>query len=777
MRRPLCALALLLTAAVFLALILEPPAAPDYASFSGAQVQVSGTVLFRSYTKSQEDEPVLLVTLGHLSKVLPAGGEQIILAPGQKILCALRPEEESLVPMGARVCVTGSLYAFKEAANPGEFDSRLYYQILRTAFRVSDAAVLSSSGLSHCDRFGEGLCRIRLRLGAVLDQCCTQEDAGILKAMLLGEKAAMSGEMRAVYRDGGILHIVAVSGLHILLMGMGLYRFLRRISALLLSRAGFKSRQERRRFRRLQNALELVCAGIAASLMLCYGKMIGMSPSSFRALFMFGMNLAARQLHRTYDPPTALALSAVMLLLDQPLYLRHSGFLFSFSCVLGVYLLMPYLSGRILKGLAVPLAALPVQLSIYGFFPTTSILLNLAVIPLMSVVMVSGIATLLLGSLGLEGAGCAAALAAHFILLFYHRACLMVSLLPGGRSVPGACSAAAAAVYVLLLLVLIGIQEWKKITVPAAVQLMWLCCCVLILFIRDGRDLRVHMLDVGQGDGIVMQFEGRCILVDGGSSTRQDLWTYQLDPFLRCMGIDTIDLAIVTHDDLDHCSGLIGLLEKDEGTLKPRIGQILLPGISPAMQGENTRRILELAARRKIPVSYLSRGDQLRVESRTGKVLTFFCLHPEPGQTYENANEGSVTLLMQYRDFSMLLTGDLEGAGEEKMTAYLGSRTSLLPVPAAGQQANLTVLKVAHHGSRGSTGESFLERIRPLYALISAGRGNRYGHPHEELLERLEETMSDPEESRIFRTDRSGCITVRTDGETIRTDCFLKTAR
>ncbi|MBP3218240.1 MAG: hypothetical protein J6M46_07705, partial [Lachnospiraceae bacterium] len=75
------------------------------------------------------------------------------------------------------------------------------------------------------------------------------------------------------------------------------------------------------------------------------------------------------------------------------------------------------------------------------------------------------------------------------------------------------------------------------------------------------------------------------------------------------------------------------------------------------------------------------------------------------------------------------------------------------------------------------TGETFLERIRPLYALISAGRGNRYGHPHEELLERLEETMSDPEESRIFRTDRSGCITVRTDGETIRTDCFLKTAR
>ena len=128
---------------------------------------------------------------------------------------------------------------------------------------------------------------------------------------------------------------------------------------------------------------------------------------------------------------------------------------------------------------------------------------------------------------------------------------------------------------------------------------------------------------------------------------------------------------------------------------------------------------------------------------------------------------------MRYKDFSMLLTGDLEGEGEQEAAEVLSTEKDLLPEPAAEQRANLTVLKVAHHGSRGSTGEEFLRQVRPLYSLISAGRNNLYGHPHAELVERLEKAMKDPEGTRIFRTDRCGCITVRTDGRSVYTECFL----
>lgn len=779
MRRPLCALALLFAAAVFFSFLFSGrPVPQDYSPDQGRQVQVSGTVLFRTRKTAPGEEPVLLVTLGSAAGSVSREQNSLYIPAGQKVQCTLSLSDEAHVPIGARVCVSGRLYAFPEATNPGEFDSRLYYQILKTAFRVSDAVILpSSSGEGQdplsCDRFGETLCRLRLFLSDVLDHCCGQEDAGVLKAMLLGEREALTAEMKEVYRDGGILHVLAVSGLHISLMGMGLYRVLRRFAALLLSRFSFGSRRARRRFRMLLKVLEGSCALTAVFVMICYGRMIGMSPSSFRAVFMFGMHLLSRQLGRTYDPATALSLSAVLLLLEQPLYLYHSGFLFSFSCLLGVCVLMPYLSGRILKGLAVPMAALPVQLRVYGFWPTASILLNLAVIPLMGAVMISGLLTLLMGGAGLLQAGRAAALPAHFILLFYHRACLLLQELPGSGIVTGAPSAAAVLCYVLLLITLICIEEYGGLAVPPAVQAMWLCCCILFLLVRDESGLKIHMLDAGQGDAVIIRFEDRCVLVDGGSSTKQDLYTYQLEPFLRHEGIGEIDAAVVSHDDLDHCSGLISLLEKEESPAKPRIGQIFLPEIDEASRGENYLRILELAAAQDIPVQFLSRGKTLVQESSTGKILQFFCVHPEAGESCENANEGSVTLLMRYKDFSMLLTGDLEGEGEQEVVEVLSAERDLLPQPAAGQRANLTVLKVAHHGSRGSTGEAFLRQVRPLYSLISAGRNNLYGHPHAELVERLEKAMTDPEGTRIFRTDRCGCITVRTDGRSVLTECFL----
>ena len=219
------------------------------------------------------------------------------------------------------------------------------------------------------------------------------------------------------------------------------------------------------------------------------------------------------------------------------------------------------------------------------------------------------------------------------------------------------------------------------------------------------------------GDSLVVESGRFVMLNDGGSSSASAIGEKRILPYLKQRGIAALDAVVVTHPDADHTNGILELLELiGEQKTALRIRHLFLP---VWMKGSEKENPFILAAQKAgIMVEYLKKGDEIRAGE-----LTVSVLHPGAGEDYTGEeNAGSVVLQLSCGACRALLTGDLEGSGEEEVL---------------GAAERCQILKVAHHGSRNSTSEAFLNRIQPQISLISCAWPGRYGHPHRELLERL----------------------------------------
>lgn len=775
----------------------------------------------------------------------------------ENILCYLRegvPEPE----IGSLVILKGTLKNFQQPTNPGQFNAPFYYQILRISFRLNQAEIQVKS-----DRFykiAEGLYQLRRKAGSKVDALLPEQEASVMKTMLLGEKGILDEEIKGLYQRNGIAHILAISGLHISMIGMGLYQLLRR--------AGLKIK---------------LSAILASMIIVLYGMMTGFAVSAIRAIAMFLLQMLAQILGRTYDRITALAVAAVLVLVEQPLYLFHSGFQFSFLCVLGISLILPVLGNvrkgkKLFEGVALMAVTLPVYLGVFYQIPVYSMFLNFIVLPMMSILMGAGIVMILAAFLCTSLAIPAAWLITG-ILMVYERLGLFTEKLPHHYWTPGCPAKWQLAVYVAVLIIIAALGRTKRKAVlyqrdcihkgcihrrggctkeilqedppchevlqyeksqyersqhgmaqynipryevsqyeipqyemqnkrirriachggkwistygiPVGICWGFLLLGVVILTWRFRPELQVTFLDVGQGDCIFLQTEnGASYLTDGGSSSVSKVGKYRMIPFLKYQGASQIKAVFVSHADSDHYNGIAELLEQAE-LEGIRVENLVLTDIADECRSEGYEELVELAEQNGITVQFLHEGQQLQ----DGELL-FQCLHPSKGYRAEDLNETSMVLLVTYREFSMLLTGDVQGAGEEHLTQELqdwkepgvmqmqdvirisGEEESMEEesiederiegqieekrpqnkMGANHTETELTILKVAHHGSKNSTSEEFLKAANPKLAIISCGEGNRYGHPHEETLERLEKV-----DISWFCTKDYGAITVTVD--------------
>ncbi len=645
---------------------------------------------------------------------------------------------------GDMIRAEGILKDFDRAGNPGGFDSYEYYRSLgcHYSFSVNSVTSVKKSWLPvyRC------LMELRSRFKSIFQMICTPESSGVFQAMLLGEKQDLSQETKELYSEGGISHILAISGLHIAVIGMGVYRILRRFGGFGLS-------------------------GLFAGFLIqMYVMMTGSAVSACRAGIMFAIQLFSFICKRSYDMLSAAAAALLLLLWQNPRYLFHSGFQLSFGAVFAIGMLYPRLVRLLqaeksffkafLSSISVSLVTFPIlSWNFYEISPYSTAL-NLIVIPCMTLVMLSG----LLG--GITGmfqpwAGRFFIALGQDILLFYEWLCKGLHLLPGSRIITGKPSFFIIVLYYAVLLT--GVIAWEKGTVWAAGRKkekrtagFSICCirrCILIFFllllpgllcIRLQKGFFVCFLDVSQGDGIYMETqEGMRILVDGGSSDKKSLYEQSILPFLKSRGVRKIDYAVVTHPDEDHISALRELIREGE----IRVKLLLLPAISREMQDEAYLELLALADETDTVVGFLSAGDRLQM----GR-LAVTCLYPYKGLETTDRNGYSTVLEVCYGEFSMLLTGDLDEKGESFLVKQL-----------KGKEKVYDVLKIAHHGSRFSTGEEFLSKVRPEYAVISCGRRNSYGHPHQEVLQRLAEA-----EVKVFITPETGAVIWESDGKESR---------
>lgn len=785
MRRPLCLIGLAYVAALIIAMTVTVDGAPVYEALDRQKVAVAGYVDWKEYRTSGDDK-TLVITLRdavvlkedqieNLEQILSNSKDlsyhDISKADGavsleqspdidiehywkdykealqreeaqgiEGILCYMKQEalsygdagEEGAAQepaMGSLVVMQGTFYAFSHATNPGAFDSADYYRILDCQGRLFQAECVAAGG--GYDRFGETLYQARSYLSLLIDACYNEQDASVMKAMLLGEKGTLDSGVKSLYQQNGIIHILAISGLHLSIIGMGLYKLLGRLRVPIL-----------------------VNIILSAGVMYCYGSMTGMGVSMTRAYIMFALHLVARLVGRTYDLYTSLVIAALCVLVQQPLYLMQSGFLFSFGAVCGIGLFLPAVERNlmtksrieklVLSGAAVSISTLPVYLYFYYEFPPYSVLLNLIVIPCMSVVLLSGICCLGLAACCLP-LGAAASLIVHLLLRFYELCCDWCTKLPGHQWITG-CPDTWQVVGFLGILACVILLESR---LPKLLFWQGVLCALLVFTVRLPQGLEITMVDVGQGDCIYLSKDGGGrFLIDGGSSDLSSVETYQILPFLKYRGVDYLDALFVTHPDSDHENGVRAWLEAYEEN-DIRIGMLVLPDVDEESRNEDYRELEDLAARNTVPVHYIHTGETISI----GKVM-LTCLHPTQSWHSQDTNAYSTVLYLTYGEFTALFTGDLEGEGEQMTLEQLRSRGLT-----SEQGQSLTLLKVAHHGSKNSTSEAFLEALGPRIALISAGADNSYGHPHAETLSRLADCGA-----QTFVTYETGAVTVRTGG-------------
>lgn len=794
MRRPLAVCCLLFVIAVFLRVNLALPEAAGWEEAEGKMVCLAGKVYQKEIRPNRSGEDQMLLYLNHIAV---SGEYESILNREmiQGVLCYL--EEVTEVPLGSTVLVQGKVQPFAQATNPGEFDSREYYRILKLDFRLKNAEIKKIS--KDYNKLQELLYSVKEKCGNIIDTFYDRTDAGIMKTVLLGDKTDLEDPVEEQYKRNGIIHVMAISGLHISLLGMGVCELLKKCRI----PAG-------------------AAGGMAMAFIGCFGIMTGMKASACRAMLMFAIKITADIIGRNYDLVTALALAAVFLLLEQPLYVKHTGFLLSFGAVLGIGLVLPQLQKKqkeaetdwkrrkerqmvkskrwkmkhrkkrkisaraaavfreaaagaakgLLPGISIFLITFPIQISAYYQYPIYSILLNLLVVPLMTLVMISGLLVIMAGAVQLPVlsilCGKGAAALGHGILEVYSLACGLTERLPGAVIVTGKPEAGRIAVYYGLLLVWILLTYEKEekernniCFLKTAVRFGVIGIALFVLLVRFSSGVEITFLDVGQGDCIyVRSGSGNSYLFDGGSTSKTKVGEYQIVPFLKSRGVGCLEAVFVSHGDKDHYSGIEELLENEEAD-RVRIRRLVLPAAENAAGCEH---LALLAQEQGIAVCYVREGDKI-----TDDILTFTCLNPEGRQekgsseggrleileeTAKDVNEQSQVFYLTYLDFSALLTGDVTGESEREMYERLEEVSGGKP---------LTVLKVAHHGSRYSTEEVFLNNVRPVFSVISCGKKNSYGHPHEELLERLKECGTT-----VFKTTESGAVTIWTNGKKVK---------
>lgn len=652
------------------------------------------------------------------------------------------PEGVSLYP-GIRIQVKGDLEGFSHPGNPGQFDEFSYYKSKNIDYMMwaEEIKLLSEKGSWR----QEILFKLREKLGEVYFELLPEKEAGTLSAMILGEKAGLPKEVREIYQQAGLGHLLAISGLHISIAGMGIYQ------GVMLLRGS----------KRLAAA-----AGIGA--LVFYGALTGFSISASRAVIMLFLTMAAEILGRSYDRETALAFSVVWILLGQPGQLFQSGFLLSFGAALGagtVYSALEktflqeeenslegeaciigsiknWIKRAVLFQIAVSLVTFPVILWFYYEVPVYGMVLNILLVPLMALITGGGIAAGLIGlfsfSLGRFAIG-----GVWFLLKLYEGAARFFLELPFAVWNPGRPSAGKLVIYGLGLAgVLYGIE--RKGRKRRGLAVLELGALLMLLFLPERvKGMELTVLDVGQGDSIYFSCEeGLSFIIDGGSSSEKELYDYRLLPFLKYKGKARPDYVFVTHMDEDHISGVRKIVEK--GMAKC----LVLP--DDLREDEKARKLAERGKKAGMEIWWMQKGEGFQ----KGR-LKLVCLGPEGIYNGENKNAASMTLLLEYEDFRGIFTGDLEKEGEE---ALLNKK---LPV--------CDFLKVAHHGSAYATSEELLEAVRPKTAVISCGKDNPYGHPGEALVSRLLEAGC-----QIYQTPESGAVTIKYKGRNIRIQEFKK---
>lgn len=742
--------------------------------FSILKIPLPGTLSFDSDLKDEIQESKTVTVTGTVFERIKGEkgysyylSDSFLIRSGSKLsLHTLRINStDKFIKIGTKIKAEGRLSFYEHASNKGNFDALTYYMgdDAYCSMNLKNYTVMSGSkGFS----IGEFFSNLKEKLTVSYTNAMGSESGGVMAAMVLGDKSALSAETKSNYTVSGLSHLLAISGLHIGIIGAALLSFFIIIGI-----------------------PKVIASFISVVGLFAYTLFTGASESTLRAFIMFTVICLADCILRSYDMLNSICIAGIILLFYRPVVLFRVGFLLSFLAVISLSVLYPLLRKAFVKEvkiyerkklsykiksfakdgflvwLSVNIFTVPVVLYNFSETPVYGVFANILFVPMTELILLLGI---LGGTVSLILPA-----AAPFLLFIpkqliflqdsfgeFLRSLPMSVYITGQPSIIKICMYYVGVIILILLLKReiknkensngadIKPDRLKRDTVKHYAIITVPVILMIIIFIKPSLSFSVTALDVGQGDcSVITSDNGAVYMIDGGSSSKSEVAYYTILPYLKSCGYSKINAVFISHGDTDHINGIEGLLELIiSHKTAIRIERLLMP--LWMKYDESKDKLKTYADKAGVEVIYVSKGDKI-----TAGDANFTVLSPSSNDTYTD-NEGSMVLSLNYKGFNALFTGDIEGDAELALSNEIGE---------------YDYLKVAHHGSKYTSSEEFLSAVSPSFAVISAPKDSFYGHPAKETLKRLEDAKIS-----WLQTGLRGAITVTYENGIMKVSAYKK---
>lgn len=666
-----------------------------------------------------------------------------------KILVYLK-DFEKIPSYGDSVQIFAKVYAPRNARNPGEFDFQKFLAqkgIYGTAYlnNQKQLQVLGSSERNFV--WAEIIFPLREKVNKVFHKLYTFNSAGFLSGIILGDKSEISAEIKEDFANSGIIHLLAVSGLHV---GF--------IALIILT---------------LGSILRLPLGGNVFLLffsLLFYSLLTDLRPSVVRASLMLFIFYLGTYLQRRSNGLNSVSAAGILILIFAPSQAFDLGFQLSFSAVFGILILEPMIWQRVrmkfqilqndekfiskflvffvrlgLVSITAQLGTLVPVLLYFGKIPIGGVLTNFFAIPLAGFIVGVGVFTLIIFPIEFLAKIYASANELFISSLFKIAEFFgSFDFLVWHLRNPSKIELLLAGLFVVLILCIFKFGSKKRNLAILTYCLIFASYLTLQQF--QNEKLKVTFVDVGQGDASLIQFpNGKTWLYDGGISRFNfDSGEKIILPLLEFYEIDTLDAVLVSHPDADHLGGIVKVLEEFPVKKVFDSGQ--------KHSSKLFRKYERILKEKQIP----RRRPQLSEEIKIGEVRIIF-VHPsfdfvaENGESLSDKNNGSLSLQMVFDESEILFLGDCEQEAEISI------------VEKFGKKLESDLLKVGHHGSATSSSLQLLKTVKPKFAVVQVGKFNKYNHPSDLVLKRYKLLKT-----KVFRNDLEGAVIFESDGKNLQ---------
>lgn len=599
-----------------------------------------------------------------------------------------------------------------------------------------------------------------IKIKELIQNTLDEEKANLLLGILIGYTEEIPEEVHEDFKQSNISHILAVSGLHVSYIILAINKSLEKVQGKKLARI------------------------FTIFFIISYMFITNFPPSVVRAGIMAIISILGKLTYNKNDIWTSMAISLLIVLIYNPYLITSAGVLLSYGGTIGIILfqknisniinkiinkiykyktknisikILNYIQENITVSFSANVFIWPIMVSMFNTTSITFFITNFFVSLIIGPIIIIGLLFIILKSLFSKS------IVIKFILEKLLEILITISQL--GKTLPLSKiyvvtpEVFGVVIYYIVILIinifykmlnkrnkttfekrlinwknllkhLIRKNYQKLIIIPICIGLLLITGIVL------SRDLKIYFIDVGQGDStLIVTPNNKTILIDGGGSENYEVGKNILLPYLLDRKIKKIDYVIISHADMDHIGGILTILEE------LKVGKVIIG--KQYESSEHFEKFIKIIKNKKIPVQQVSKGDNLNIE----KDLQIMVLFPNKQLISENPlNNNSLVFKLIYKEFSVLFTGDIEEIAEKELINTY-AKSSIL---------KSTVLKVAHHGSKSSSIDTFLKKVNPKIALIGVGKNNLYGHPNENVIKRLKDIGA-----RIYRTDLMGEIIIR----------------